>query len=197
MAVLEVNCNNQKLKWAEEPAQLFSGNIKIDGITFSFCPLWDGFIKTAVFYKEGKEAVHILLDEKNTCLIPPEVTDTSGLVYVGVFGIKDDCRRTTEPICFYLDEGITTAGNPSEPTPDIYTQILTLCNEAVNTANSVREDADNGAFKGDKGDTGAQGKQGEKGEDGYTPVKGTDYWTPEDIAEIKGYVDEAILGGAW
>ena len=35
------------------------------------------------------------------------------------------------------------------------------------------------------------------GEDGYTPVRGTDYWTEEDIATIKGYVDEAILGGAW
>lgn len=42
--------------------------------------------------------------------------------------------------------------------------------------------------KGDKGDTGAAG---------YSPVRGTDYWTPSDIAEIKSYVDEAILGGAW
>ena len=30
-----------------------------------------------------------------------------------------------------------------------------------------------------------------------TPKKGVDYWTNEDIAEIKSYVDEAILGGAW
>lgn len=30
-----------------------------------------------------------------------------------------------------------------------------------------------------------------------TPQKGVDYWTPDDIAEIKSYVDEAILGGAW
>lgn len=33
--------------------------------------------------------------------------------------------------------------------------------------------------------------------EGYTPVKGTDYWTDADKAEIKSYVDEAILGGAW
>lgn len=32
---------------------------------------------------------------------------------------------------------------------------------------------------------------GSKGEAGYTPVRGTDYWTDTDIAEIKGYVDEA------
>lgn len=38
---------------------------------------------------------------------------------------------------------------------------------------------------------------GPPGEDGYSPVRGTDYWTEEDKAEIKAYVDEAILGGEW
>lgn len=42
-----------------------------------------------------------------------------------------------------------------------------------------------GEFKGDKGDKGDK------------PVRGTDYWTATDIATIKGYVDSAILGGAW
>ncbi len=41
------------------------------------------------------------------------------------------------------------------------------------------------------------GNTGPQGKDGYTPVKGTDYWTEADKAEIKSYVDEAILGGAW
>lgn len=36
-----------------------------------------------------------------------------------------------------------------------------------------------------------------KGADGKTPVRGTDYWTDADKAEIKSYVDDAILGGAW
>ena len=145
MATLEVSCNNQSLKWVKDPEKICAGNINIDGITFSFCPLWDGFTKTAVFYKEGGEAFHILLNESNTCNIPPEVTDTNGLVYVGVFGNKGECRRTTEAISFYLNEGIITEGKPSEPTPDIYAQIITLCNEAVSVAKSVREDADNGA----------------------------------------------------
>lgn len=30
-----------------------------------------------------------------------------------------------------------------------------------------------------------------------TPVRGYDYWTAADIAEIKSYVDDSILGGAW
>ena len=34
-----------------------------------------------------------------------------------------------------------------------------------------------------------------KGADGYTPVKGTDYLTDDDIAEIQSYID-AKIGGA-
>lgn len=43
--------------------------------------------------------------------------------------------------------------------------------------------------KGDKGDTGATGA---KGQDGKTPVKGTDYWTDADKAEIVEEVLEQI-----
>lgn len=35
------------------------------------------------------------------------------------------------------------------------------------------------------------------GQKGTTPVRGTDYWTAADKAEIKSYVDNAILGGVW
>lgn len=38
---------------------------------------------------------------------------------------------------------------------------------------------------------------GADGQDGYIPVRGTDYWTETDKAEIKAYVDDVILGGAW
>ena len=45
--------------------------------------------------------------------------------------------------------------------------------------------------QGPKGDTGDTGPKGD------TPVRGKDYWTEDDKAEIKSYVDDAILGGAW
>lgn len=35
---------------------------------------------------------------------------------------------------------------------------------------------------------GDQGLKGDKGNDGYTPVKGTDYWTESDKSEITNYV---------
>ena len=39
--------------------------------------------------------------------------------------------------------------------------------------------------------------KGPAGANGKTPVRGTDYWTAADIAEIKSYVDDAILNGEW
>lgn len=36
---------------------------------------------------------------------------------------------------------------------------------------------------------GQQGPQGKQGVPGYTPVKGVDYWTDEDIEEIDSYID--------
>lgn len=50
---------------------------------------------------------------------------------------------------------------------------------------------------GSDGRDGQDGAPGKDGTDGKTPVRGTDYWTDADKAEIKAYVDEAILGGAW
>lgn len=46
-------------------------------------------------------------------------------------------------------------------------------------------------LKGDKGDQGIQGPKGD------SPVRGTDYWTDADKTEIKSYIDDAILNGAW
>ena len=58
---------------------------------------------------------------------------------------------------------------------------------------ALLEAKESGDFKGDKGDKGdrgeqgiqgEKGEQGENGEDGYTPVKGTDYFTDADKQEF-------------
>ena len=70
------------------------------------------------------------------------------------------------------------------------------------TVKSVSESAADGGsnvvtFSDGKTLTVKNGSKGSTGTAGKTPVRGTDYWTAADIAEIKSYVDEAILGGAW
>lgn len=44
-----------------------------------------------------------------------------------------------------------------------------------------------GNIKGPKGDPGPAGPAGPQGEPGYTPVKGVDYFTPEEIEGIVGF----------
>ena len=52
---------------------------------------------------------------------------------------------------------------------------------------------------GETGPAGPQGPTGATGAAGYTPVRGTDYWTAQDIATIEAYcdnyIDTVILGG--
>lgn len=48
---------------------------------------------------------------------------------------------------------------------------------------------------GAPGQQGPQGEPGAPGQDGHTPVKGTDYWTETDKAEIVADVIAAIPGG--
>ena len=49
--------------------------------------------------------------------------------------------------------------------------------------------------KGEKGEQGIQGERGENGADGYTPVKGVDYWTEADKEEIIEQVQAGTIGG--
>lgn len=46
--------------------------------------------------------------------------------------------------------------------------------------------------QGSQGPQGLQGAKGDKGNDGYTPVKGVDYFTNEDKNEIKSNVEQSI-----
>lgn len=46
--------------------------------------------------------------------------------------------------------------------------------------------------KGDKGDKGDTGATGAAGSPGYTPVKGTDYWTAADQAQMVADVLAAL-----
>lgn len=95
--------------------------------------------------------------------------------------------------------------------------IQSIMNQTKNIADSVRKDADDGKFKGekgDKGDTGPQGPRGETGQtgpqgprgetgqtgptgpagqDGHTPVKGVDYWTASDKQEIYAEAEQALI----
>ena len=62
----------------------------------------------------------------------------------------------------------------------------------TNVITVTKTDGTSSAFTVRNGSKGSTGATGAAGKDGYTPVRGTDYWTPDDISTIQNYVDSRI-----
>ena len=210
-------------------------------IHFNFPEIWNGYVKKALF-KNGEKTVGVFLNADKTictgedeCFIPHEVIKAPQFT-VSVFGVSGDSRVTSAEATIKVTESGYTKGDfPTNPSPTEYEQLLNIAAETKQIAQSVRNDADNGNFKGEKGDTGPQGEKGDKGDtgeqgiqgiqgekgdkgergkkgdkgdaftyedftpeqlaalkgsngadgkDGYTPQKGVDYFTAQDIARL-------------
>ena len=135
MSTIKVSCIDQALAFENTPL-ITSGGLDENFVTFTFCGKWDGFEKTAVFWRNEADAYHVLLDEANTCQIPPEVTTDEGTIYFGVFGVNtENKQRTSAVLTYHIAKGVITLGTaPSDPTPDIYTQFLAevgICKDLV------------------------------------------------------------------
>ena len=153
---------------------LASGGTNIYHARFTFSPDWDGLTRTAVF-RGGGESVSVLLDESNACVIPWEVlVEPMARLKVGVYGTRggDVVLPTVWADCGFIAEGAAPGGTAQPPTPDVYQQIMAAAQEAVETATSVRQDADAGAFDGPPGPQGETGPQGERGPQGETGPAG-------------------------
>lgn len=122
--LIKVVCADQQLFTSVAPT-IASGGQNEDRVEFEFCPLWEGFEKTAVFRRDDGGAYCMAL-ENDACTIPHEVLTDEGWMYFGVFGIKDGARRTSAEIKYRIERGavVGEAIAPSEPTPDVYTQYV-------------------------------------------------------------------------
>ena len=128
-SVIRVSCADQVLKITEAPV-VAAGGLNEVSVEFSFCQKWDGFVKTATFYRDEEEVYYAILDENDTCLIPWEVYYDEGTFYFGVFGEKDDIRRTSNVVKYKVKKGaITSDMMPSNPTPGAYEQIIKMIEE--------------------------------------------------------------------
>ncbi len=121
--ILRVDCVDQRLFVAYGPL-IASGGVNEDEIEFNFCPLWEGYGKTAVFYRTLEDVYNVPVVD-GRCVIPREVLADKGEFYFGVFGTKDAATRTTEVIKYSVAQGaMIPGGKPAAPTPDIYAQIM-------------------------------------------------------------------------
>lgn len=99
-----------------------------------------------------------LLDDNNECTVPWEVLQQPGKVEVSAF--CGDLHTANIAVVPVEKTGYKSGETPKDPTPDVYDQLAKMVQEAVDTANSVREDADAGDFDGEQGPAGPQGEPG-------------------------------------
>ena len=96
-----------------------------------------------------------LLDDNNECTVPWEVLQQPGKVEVSAF--CGDLHTANIAVVPVEKTGYKSGETPKDPTPDVYDQLAKMVQEAVDTANSVREDADAGDFDGEQGPDWAAG----------------------------------------
>ena len=154
-------------------------------VSFTFDDRWDGLGKTGVFRAGGKTVSCPEMEEEMT--VPWEVMEKSGCtLYIGVYGCNRDGSVVIPTL--WAQVGVIQPGADPEADPGMapnlpmWMENQAIALQAMAVAESVRQDADAGAFQGAMGPA---------------PVRGVDYWTQADKNEIRAYVDSAILGGAW
>lgn len=167
-----------------------SGSVNVNPVRFEFSADWDELAKIAVFRTgPGDSGISVFPNVNGECSIPWETLVKPAVrLQVGLYGTKGG--EIILPT-IWADLGEILAGTTTDrteetqpPTPSVYDQVLEAANNAVNIANSVREDADSGKFTGaqgpqgeigspgEPGPEGLQGPQGPPGENGDTPFIG-------------------------
>lgn len=181
--------DNPKFKISSEKIKKYRTKFNLTG------EMWKGLVIKAIFSNRSKEEVKAqYLEADNSCIVPWEVLTGKGDVYVNLVGIeineKDIIERMTSLRChlFNIISVPIDGDNTLDPTPSEVEQLQKLLAAARDIAQSVRDDADAGKFDGYtpvKGKDYFTNGEIESFKNEVTPRRGVDYYTPSEIAEIK------------
>lgn len=144
---------------------LVSENVETYSISVNVDEEWSGFNTRVVFYNNAMEIgednpKNVVTQDIADVTIPWEVLQEPGYLYLTLIGTKDNevikTKEMDNPIVINK-AGISEGGTPLEPTPDTIQIIIDTARQAVDIAQSVRDDANAGKFNG------AQGPKGDPG----------------------------------
>lgn len=138
---VKLKCVDQTLLPVSLP-KLASGGRKSVRVEFTFDSLWNGFGKTAIFYR-NKNSVHHEVLTDDACKAPWHMIFDPGVVYVGVYGSSGGVVRTSEVLALTIEQGAITGASAMEPTPDVYQQVLAAYGEAERAIAVERARIDN------------------------------------------------------
>lgn len=133
--IVTAKCVDQTLRITNLP-KLSSGGVDEVEIRVSFCDMWTGLGKTAIFYRDKGKIYEVVMVE-DSCLIPHEVMQEPGKVYFGLVGIKGDEQKTTEVVALMVSQGSIVSA-VTVPRPDIYNQLLTAYGSVDAAINAER-----------------------------------------------------------
>ena len=131
---IRVSVIDQTMKLTEAPILASGGKGEVR-VVFSFCDKWNGLEKTAIFYRDESDPYYAIVDSEDTCIVPWEVYIEPGTFYFGVFGENGDIIKTSFTLKYRVRNGSIFANmRPSDPTPDVYNQIMAAISELkINT----------------------------------------------------------------
>lgn len=145
MILIEVNGQSLFVKNPE----IVEESVKYLRAAFSFSKDWKGYSKAAIFKGVEGEPKEVILEEASNLyagdgefFVPHEVIK-SPKFYVSLVGYKDDSKITTESIGIEVKvSGASEGIEPSEPTPDAFSQISQMCTDAMEEARTLNEKAE-------------------------------------------------------
>lgn len=123
MTIIHLMTSDQELIAVESP-KLSSGDVNTDKIKVDFDDFWNDFSKTATFFKEGDKNIYETLFVDNYAVVPHEVLDTDGNIYIGVRGTNGTSIKTSTLLKYKVVKGTESGVESSEPTETIYQQLL-------------------------------------------------------------------------
>lgn len=154
---------------------LYTGNSASYCFEFIFDESWDNLIKVGVFTKN--DAVFHVFIENSVLTVPNEVLAESGEFTFGIFGTNgdDEIRRiSTNQLTFKVSDGAYNNLNiPSCPTPDLWEKLFVNSIPKIIDGRWHIYNLKDGVYR----DTGIEAIA-------YTPKKGVDYFTDNDIASL-------------
>lgn len=127
------------------------GSYGNDFIRLALSSDWDGLAVKISFFPARLAPIAVVCGESDI-EIPWEVYDYSGEVAAVISGEITDRIMISLPFILKIEHTYTPANTPPrKPTPSEISQVYEYMKTAVDTAESVRRDADNGVFDGDDG----------------------------------------------
>lgn len=190
---------------------LVEGNVNSIFVEFVFSAEWENLARVAVF-SNGTSKVSVSLDS-DRCAIPWEVLAATGELYISIRGLGDSGSFvicTENKLLGRIEPSLAKddLADTEKYTPRVMDTLLAEMAEmqAAGGSGSGAAGADGksayalaveNGYKGtvDEWLASLKGADGADGADGHTPVKGTDYFTEDDIAEIVEAVIDTLPDG--